>query len=79
MTLSLVLPELLQSGPHGLLIPLPMCPWLWVTELADNLLHPSPGQLQQVAAGAADTVPPHVLVLLRSDRISWEGAATGLR
>lgn len=38
-----------------------------------------PGQVWQVAAEAEDTIPLHVVVLLRQDKISWEGAATGLR
>lgn len=78
MTLRLAVPQLLQAGSSGLSIPLPTCSWLWVPELADSCLHPSPRLLWWVAAEAADTTPLRGLVVLHSCRISWEGAATDL-
>lgn len=78
MTLRLAVPQLLQAGSSGLQVPLPTCSCLWVPELADSCLHPSPSQLWQVAAEAADTTPLHGLVLLHSDRISWDRATTDL-
>lgn len=78
MTLRLAVPQLLQAGLGGLQIPLPTCSWLWVPELEDSHLHPSPRQLWQVAAEAADTTLLHCLVLLHSYRISWEGTTRDL-